>query len=178
MSSTDRQTDRRTDGQGESSIPPSNFVGRGYNDDQLWGALVTCSALSHYLNQWWPVVRCSRHLFSTKPLPEPMMTSWEVLVTCSTLSHYLNHDDLGSTAPPWTNFHDKWINPITSIKKKSFKNVCKISAILSGLQCTNHGYEKSNLKTSFVYWVKYLIIVWCRPMVNHTSHEIYMVSFM
>ena len=25
------QTDRRTDGQGESSIPPSNFVGRGYN---------------------------------------------------------------------------------------------------------------------------------------------------
>ena len=27
-----RQTDRRTDGQGESSIPPSNFVGRGYNE--------------------------------------------------------------------------------------------------------------------------------------------------
>ena len=25
------QTDGRTDGQGESSIPPSNFVGRGYN---------------------------------------------------------------------------------------------------------------------------------------------------
>ena len=24
------QTDGRTDGQGESSIPPSNFVGRGY----------------------------------------------------------------------------------------------------------------------------------------------------
>ena len=28
----DRRTDGRTDGQGESSIPPSNFVGRGYND--------------------------------------------------------------------------------------------------------------------------------------------------
>ena len=27
-----RQTDGRTDGQGESSIPPSNFVGRGYNN--------------------------------------------------------------------------------------------------------------------------------------------------
>ena len=26
------QTDRRTDGQGESSIPPSNFVGRGYKN--------------------------------------------------------------------------------------------------------------------------------------------------
>ena len=30
MSSTDRRTDGQTDGQGESSIPPSNFVGRGY----------------------------------------------------------------------------------------------------------------------------------------------------
>ena len=29
---TDGQTDGWTDGQGESSIPPSNFVGRGYND--------------------------------------------------------------------------------------------------------------------------------------------------
>ena len=28
---TDGRTDRRTDGQGESSIPPYNFVGRGYN---------------------------------------------------------------------------------------------------------------------------------------------------
>ena len=27
-----RETDGRADGQGESSIPPSNFVGRGYND--------------------------------------------------------------------------------------------------------------------------------------------------
>ena len=37
MSSTGRRTDRRTDGQGESSIPPppSNFVGRGYNEGQL-----------------------------------------------------------------------------------------------------------------------------------------------
>ena len=26
-----RQPDGRTDGQGESSIPPSNFIGRGYN---------------------------------------------------------------------------------------------------------------------------------------------------
>ena len=32
MPSADRRTDRWTDGQGESSIPPSNFVGRGYND--------------------------------------------------------------------------------------------------------------------------------------------------
>ena len=34
------QTDGRTDGQGESSIPPSNFVGRGYkkswDGDEVW----------------------------------------------------------------------------------------------------------------------------------------------
>ena len=29
-----RQTDGQTDGQGESSIPPSNFVGRGYNNNR------------------------------------------------------------------------------------------------------------------------------------------------
>ena len=33
---TDGQTDRRTYGQGESSIPPSNFVGRGYNNNCIW----------------------------------------------------------------------------------------------------------------------------------------------
>ena len=31
-----RQTDGQTDGQGESSIPPSNFVGRGYNNQPMW----------------------------------------------------------------------------------------------------------------------------------------------
>ena len=31
----DRRTDGRTDGQGESSIPPSNFVGRGYKDRDI-----------------------------------------------------------------------------------------------------------------------------------------------
>ena len=40
MSSTDRQTDRRTDGQTDKVnpvYPPSNFVGRGYNDGlQHW----------------------------------------------------------------------------------------------------------------------------------------------
>ena len=34
MSFTDRRTDGRMDGQGESSIPPSNFVGRG--DNNFW----------------------------------------------------------------------------------------------------------------------------------------------
>ena len=28
---TDGRTEGQTDGHGESSIPPSNFVGRGYN---------------------------------------------------------------------------------------------------------------------------------------------------
>ena len=32
---TDGRTDRRTDGQGESSIPPSNFVGRGYKNCKI-----------------------------------------------------------------------------------------------------------------------------------------------
>ena len=37
MSSTDKQMDGRMDGQGESSIPPSNFVGRGYDyNNGLW----------------------------------------------------------------------------------------------------------------------------------------------
>ena len=29
------QTDGQTDGQGESSIPPSNFVGRGYKNTDV-----------------------------------------------------------------------------------------------------------------------------------------------
>ena len=32
---TDGWTDRRTDGQGESSIPPSNFIGRGYKNQEI-----------------------------------------------------------------------------------------------------------------------------------------------
>ena len=39
---TDGRTDRRTDGHGESSIPPSNFVGRGYNDGEHQAAI--CSS--------------------------------------------------------------------------------------------------------------------------------------
>ena len=45
MSSTDRQTDRRTDGQTDkvnAVYPPSNFVGRGYNN-----GVATNVVLSH-----------------------------------------------------------------------------------------------------------------------------------
>ena len=37
---TDGRTDRRTDGQGESSIPPSNFVERGYNNMVAYGLVM------------------------------------------------------------------------------------------------------------------------------------------
>ena len=48
ISSTDRRTDRRTDGQGESSIPPFNFVGRGYNDGYFsWLPKCAISSLWH-----------------------------------------------------------------------------------------------------------------------------------
>ena len=39
------QTDGRTDGQGESSIHPSNFVGRGNNKDQFYELDRQCQKL-------------------------------------------------------------------------------------------------------------------------------------
>ena len=61
MSSTDRRTDGRTDGQGESSIPPtpSNFVGRGYNDIYLTHIHQACTKQNDVFNKSSQVIYSS-----------------------------------------------------------------------------------------------------------------------
>ena len=44
-----RQTDRRTDGQGESSIPLSNFVGRGYNNIVKSAYMINCPYIRYQI---------------------------------------------------------------------------------------------------------------------------------
>ena len=87
-----RQTDGRTDGQGESSIPPpppppppSNFVGRGYNNFKI-------SFFLWYLTGWTP--------FHWMKLPRAMRMprhhNWHRLIHCNPLSKEWWDDPWGS----------------------------------------------------------------------------------
>ena len=107
----DETTHGRTDGQGESSIPPYNFVGRGYNKNSNGNhsSKITSKQLTHFLH----FAGISYLILEQKKL----MSIWSL----------------------WTNFTElRYINFRTQENVSEYK-FCKMSDTLTRPQCVNIG---------------------------------------
>ena len=74
-----RQTDGQTDGRGESSIPPSNFVGRGYYKQVLYNQCLTKA----WCRTIW-MGQCKRGV-------TPLLTHWSYVLLALTHRYDVSH---------------------------------------------------------------------------------------